>query len=1234
MGGAPKLRGAALAGLLLLVAGPSGAPAQPPPSTGEPAGSSSPGGDPSEGQAEAALRAPPGALERARQVRAFLRGDLDPAVDPAELCRLDLASPLLEEVLRRLEATPANTTAEAEAEGEAEASRPPRAGRGARRAGRAREPEPPAEAEPDAELDADPFEALAAALTDLLRLSDEERAGLFRRHRARQAAAASTEREQRKWTRRRDRARRAADRLAAYLDGRLDPSIDPSTVITVNLSDRRDLGLVPERRARVFASTGGGAGEGTPADPGTDGGRAGPDGGEAAGDATGDGPPRPSEPPRSESATEGDGPAAGAARGEPARGEETAGGIAGGTPSARALADLVAEVNAAEARLDALRRRYLGLTPEERAGLAEVHREAREAPARPPSTAVTEAQARVEAAARERAEALEQARRAETEALRIRAAEEARLRGIQEAQARLGAEMAARRDALDEDREQALRWVRRVGELDARSILDPTREGDADRLYRDLVDALGVERDRLHGALDRIVRGAEPVPGPDPGPDLPPEVEGRTLERLSSALRIEKDRLGRDARELAWEEATVLRDGIVAMNQARLRLLALASPAEQQAIRGFGAEGSRQARRELQQIELEVRYHLLALPRVARRRVADLWASPLPLAFGLLQLVLLVAVFRWWRRHAEALLESVRLSWERARPETWLTRGVATVLWYVERARGPLEWLLFAAALFQILGLLGELPELRYVWIVIQWLLLGGLAVRLLDAAASRDRAYGTTAKLRLRSLRLIGVAVIGVGLILGLTAESVGRGAIYAWVSGTAWFLTIPVAVLLVLWWRPTVLRLAKHHRSPPPVLAWVAAQQSGVASYPAAAVGGVYLLGDGLYRSALRRLADLPATKGLVTYLSRRELERRAQVEAETPASTRLSRAAYARLDPEGPSDQLVLSVAEPTLKLLRGRLGGSGPRRITAVVGERGLGKSTLLRRLVTTSPDDADLVTAACPVGGDLDRALREALALPADAGRDAIVDALRDRAPALVILDDVHRTVRPAVGGLAGLDRLLALASDVGGATSWVLAFGAEAFQHVRQVRAERATFDEVLFLAPWSPAQVVELTRLRSRAADLAPRYDGLVVPRQLGSSSYRTGRYHTERDFCRLLSDYANGNPAVALHFFRESLVERAGTVFVRLFQSPSAAPLDDLPASVAYVLRALHQLEVAREEDVVACTELRAAEVADALRLARSRGYVEPVDGSIRLSLHWYRAVDFALQRRHLLP
>src|SRR5690606_28379232 len=207
-----------------------------------------------------------------------------------------------------------------------------------------------------------------------------------------------------------------------------------------------------------------------------------------------------------------------------------------------------------------------------------------------------------------------------------------------------------------------------------------------------------------------------------------------------------------------------------------------------------------------------LRYRALALPRLGEAILADLETSPLPILFGLVQLGFAILVFRYWRKRAGPTLEAMRnslLASDRGSPR--INASLALALWYVERIRKPLEWLALFAVLFRVLLADGSVLEIEVLWLVVLWLSLGAAVVLFVDAVAAHEsmlygRGSNLSAQLRIRSLRLIGLTVVLTGLVLSLTEELVGRGAIHKWVRSLVWLAAIPIALVLIRWWRDYV--------------------------------------------------------------------------------------------------------------------------------------------------------------------------------------------------------------------------------------------------------------------------------------------------------------------------------------------------------------------------------------------------------------------------------------------
>lgn len=870
-------------------------------------------------------------------------------------------------------------------------------------------------------------------------------------------------------------------------------------------------------------------------------------------------------------------------------------------------------------RLDRLRARLVALPPSEREALFAAQQ-----------AAIADDPKNIAA---DKAKALAASQKADTETERVIAEERARLLAIKEELVRYETQLAQQSDSLVETTEQALRWSRRVREMTTAS----SRQGDADSTYDELVDDLVTARAKVRQSIDTLFAPEHLAPFDDirRGSVLPQGLKNSSIRDLVQELEQYSRRLDILERDSAWESAKVHRDAMVSMNRDRLMLMSLISPQKRKALKGFGTIGLQQVRRELEQITLEARYHLLTLPRFVEAQQAALKGSPLSVLGTIVQILFIIVLFRWWRQNADDVLERTRRAWRFRRPETLLSRTVATTLWYLKRVRKPLEWLALVVVLDRTVAKLSNLPELELVWLVVLWLLIGTFIIRLVNAVAQRRGGYGDSSKLRFRSLRLVGMTVVVLGLVLTLTERTVGKGAIYSWVQSSGALILVPILALLIVWWRPIVIDRAKAVSESGRVLQWVASHDSGFWSFPAAAIGGVALLLDGFRRFLLSQASQVGFTRKIVSYFFRRQLEQQTSIDPKAIQQTTVSPDVYAQLDPEADSNFCLDAVASNEITRLRNFV-RTDNNSVIAVVGLRGMGKSTLLDRVAAGLPEEACWRVECRPGGFEtLLQQLAVTAGLSPDATREDLADCVAKRAPTLVCIDDVQRLIRPVIGGLRDIDEFVSLAHSWAPTTSWLVGVGMPAWQYLGLAKGDRVVFDQVVALEQWDEDDIGKLIQGRTKEASITPSFKGLDIPRQVDVDGRINEEERTRNDFYRILWDHSAGNPGFALHLWRESLYQESSSeeVKVRLFKVPSANDLDDLKPAAHFVLRSILQLDIAREADIVESTGLSPAVVDDALRMGRGRGYVEADGEGLRITLSWYRAVLQLLRRHHLL-
>ena len=589
-----------------------------------------------------------------------------------------------------------------------------------------------------------------------------------------------------------------------------------------------------------------------------------------------------------------------------------------------------------------------------------------------------------------RQKALEEARLAHSEAERLVAEEYGRLLGVAQAQHSFSASLATRRQELAERHEITIGWQRRATQ--AREGRGGTAE-DVDTTYDELRKTLGAARDELSAALDEAVSQESAVPGAGANPlaHLRVEVEADKAKKQRKVVEEEAQRLRIEERELREERASQLLDEIDDLNQERLSLLDFLSAAKRASITGWRSAGIQQAASEARQLGLVIRYHRhatatwiasLRQPRQSLGR--SLAGVGLVVVEWLLGVVALRRVAPTCARPPQNWRQRVKERDRQARlPEP---SPLDRALRLLEAVRRPLEWLLLLAALGYLLPrAAAALLEFELLSVVLTWTFTGALIVDALNFFASPDWTGTVTSfdrsmrsSLRLRSLRLVGRVVVVLGLLLVITSRLVGQGTLYRWVWSTCWLASAPVFLVLIRWWRDTVFDRAERVRKKSAFENWLLEHRVGWKSFPAAMAGGVYLFVTGSLRAARNWVARFDVTRRLLAYLFRRELDRLGEERAESRLAP-LPQDVFASLGPETASQQLDPDQCRraPRSDSKRALLGRGG---VFALVGERGMGKTSALRRIHERVPE-AMLVDISREDKPDLARVLGERLHLP-------------------------------------------------------------------------------------------------------------------------------------------------------------------------------------------------------------------------------------------------------------
>ncbi|WP_095497235.1 ATP-binding protein [Paraferrimonas haliotis] len=707
---------------------------------------------------------------------------------------------------------------------------------------------------------------------------------------------------------------------------------------------------------------------------------------------------------------------------------------------------------------------------------------------------------------------------------------------------------------------------------------------------------------------------------------------------LSESLKS-YHQLPSEQKQSAWEQIETQKLSLDSLNHSKAWLLKYVSSDINNRYTGFGPDGVRQLWQEVAVTQTIVRYQFIAQLRNLITFAQDLRVSPVPAILVVIKILLVFGVLKFWLKAGHNFVIS-RLELAKQHPRR--KESLSTTFWrYANRIHKPLAWLI---AIHIVLLILLELPGfsgLSYVDIIVRWSFTAVIVIKLVTEFASfhsHSNNISGIVQLRMSTIKLWVWTGVFVGIILTSTKLSVNEGTIYSWVQSSMLLIFLVILVKTLVSWRSVVFQQVNKMEDAPPYIHWaIDHQKHWLLSPVATAIGMVVLIRQRLFFELYQNLSQYQMFKHALAYLFRVEVAKQSQIAEESQHMKRIKGdEAFNYIAPGHQDSTLVEDYGKEQLNELSRYVLANIPAMVM-VCSERGLGLTTFLKRLLYRSKSEHGYYIN-CPHGGfnELLKAIKAELGMPEDATEIELVKHLRKAEHRILLcIDNSQRLVSPKVGGLSELMKFTKLVRRGRNNHGVVLGIDQSTWRFIDRARGERLLFDKVLALPRWSEQQIADLLQTRiAKEGEHAISFAGLKLPKQWDEQDL-TEEERAEMGFYRILWDYSDGNPTVALRFFRMSL-HRDKTddqVYVRIFKAPDAKELETMPKPMLAVLRAIVQLEVASAEELSDCTQLSFSEVLNTLRYFQNRGFIELLDDKAKISSHWFRYITDTLHNQHLL-
>lgn len=850
-----------------------------------------------------------------------------------------------------------------------------------------------------------------------------------------------------------------------------------------------------------------------------------------------------------------------------------------------------------------------------------------------------------------RQKALEAAERAHNEIQRVVANETARMEGARGAQAAYRRQTAERRQAWASE---ATTRQARVNALTERAMSVSPQSTDADGLYDEVVGELTKIRENVRDALSEY-RAVPDAPRYEPDAAyfaIRDKVPGESRAEIESNVRVlarSASELETDARSLAWETlaASVAREHD--LNARRIALLQTVTEGKRSAVLGFGPEGIAQLQRELGRLAIEARWYR-AHAEVRVRGLRDLVRQPLwigEVTWSVLLLAAIVAAVMYVRRRGPGALEHVRVGLVRSIRRPAFARPIAGLVALLAAVLPPLALLVGVVVGRRALGDSAATMELAIplrllFWFAcyrllivashrgIAWLVSGGIGLK--------GRAGGRSERI-LRSVRMVARYGFAVALVLIVAAEVLGKGYLFNLVLRFAWLGAVPILALLVRWWRNDIVEAYLSVKPRGRLANLVRSTRERWFGFFVATAAFVVVLGEGIARALRRFVLGFDQTRKAFAFLFRRRLERRAATTALVPTEDALPDDLLACFSEEPVNDEPYAVTQLSGLEEFALQSATCADDRNAAamlVVGETGFGKTSWLNNaaLLAESPRVDRLVLSERLLSrSGLVSYLCKSLGAGSPGALDSLCEEIVGGGPRIVMLDDAHHLLLRGVDTYQAWDALSEVVERTRQRVFWVATMGELAYQHLVWARGGAEPFRRVVRLKAWDEERVSLLINARTRESEYEMVYDDLVVDKLEGVEG-EAQLVSTQQGYTRLIWDYADGCPRVALHCWKNSLVpDGEGRMRVRLFRRPVAEELETLSEAERFVLAgvAWHTtLTLSEAERSLKYTKMVCE---DALDRLHDSGILMEHEGRYRVTTRWLRPVHRFLLRKHLI-
>lgn len=515
-----------------------------------------------------------------------------------------------------------------------------------------------------------------------------------------------------------------------------------------------------------------------------------------------------------------------------------------------------------------------------------------------------------------------------------------------------------------------------------------------------------------------------------------------------------------------------------------------------------------------------------------------------------------------------------------------------------------------------------------YIFYRVFLLLARGLVERIRKQGRVRIEGFSEKAD---KTIRQIGLFFFIAFSVLYISEYSADQGIVYGIVKSVIQVFGLIVCCLAAAKWRDFIVSVGEKSLADviqPYTVAICRRKFLGLFwCFPTLIVLGV----ASVLRSIWRMLSRWEVSKRFIARLYRKKIESTGQnklplIEQEVPEDYQKL---FTTLEGSEKPYELMVPANASAYKRVReeldGWIEGTEEEHSIAIIGEKGIGKSTFLDR-IEEQYGEVDVVRMSVPAKTTSPEALRdflkEALGIEKESSlARSLVDISKNGTKKkLILVDEAHNLFLSKIGGFSGLQEFINLVNLKTENIFWVSVFNEYAWAYIRGVYGKAQYFRTEVYLKNWNDDEIGELIRNRHGRSPYQLSFEKILG--MSAESMDEEEEAQAENQFYRLLWEQADGNPRVALQLWKKCLSLKGAlsqNLVVGLPERKSSEKVRSLTDDSWFVLASIARHDNLSRQEIADVTSLTVPVVSHALKICLESEIVYKAKGRYQFDFNY---------------